>query len=146
MENSQKDLLTEAKHNLAIAKEQLEKFRDNPNVGEETQELFRQNYENALTNLKMVTDEGSSSAQQPVAQLGSLVAHTADGRDVVALDQSGAQSTVAVMASSAPSSAVVPSSTAEASSATLKSASAAEGDDSVGMTRRQYRELHKKKH
>lgn len=141
MENSQKDLLTEAKHNLAIAKEQLEKFRDNPNVGEETQALFRQNYENALTNLKMVTDEGSSSSQ-----LGSLVAHTADGRDVVALDQFGAQSTVAVMASSAPSSAVVPSSMAEASSATLKSASAAEGDDSVGMTRRQYRELHKKKH
>lgn len=56
MEKSGEQLIKDAKHNLEVAKEQLEKLGDNEDTDESTKPLLQQNYENAKKNLQIITN------------------------------------------------------------------------------------------
>lgn len=56
-------ILAEAKRNLKVAKEQMEKYKNNDKIPEETKKLFQQNYKNAQVNLKNLIEMDKKMAE-----------------------------------------------------------------------------------
>lgn len=74
MENNDEKLLANAKHNLRVAKEQLEKYKDNENISEETKKIFQLNYQNAQVNLKNIVEMNKKMAAAALDDLHSASA------------------------------------------------------------------------